>query len=101
MCKLFQNIRDAIQSPPGKFLLALAGGLAIGGLAYQAGRSKGRTSYGVRPLDTSSIRGEINRSQNQYFSDIADSTDRIGGILSDIAGAGLHDDGSTVAGTDE
>ena len=39
----WKRFREALQSPPGRFLCALLGTAAIGGMAYAAGRNKGRT----------------------------------------------------------
>ena len=40
---LWTRIKEALQSPPGRFLCTLLGSAAIGGVAYVADRSKGRT----------------------------------------------------------
>ena len=80
MCKVFERIRDAIQSPPGKFMLALAGGLAIGGLAYTAGRRSGgtgRTATGISKFDPGNTVDAINDIQRQQRQA---AEDRIAGI---------------------
>ncbi len=86
MCKIFQRIKDALQSPPGKFLLALAGGLAVGGLAYKAGKRNASTriTEGVRRTDVDATAGEINRIQRDNAESIAESFKVIDGILHDI-----------------
>lgn len=40
---LWTRIKEAMQSPPGRFLCTLLGTAAVGGVAYAAGRNKGRT----------------------------------------------------------
>ena len=84
--KLFERIKDALQSPPGKFLLALGGGLTLGCLAYKAGRKSGltRVTTGTHAFDSSDTRTEIDRIQHENTESLAESFRVIDGILDDI-----------------
>ena len=41
----WSRFREALQSPPGRFLCTLLGTAAVGGVAYAAGRKNGREKY--------------------------------------------------------
>lgn len=86
MGKIFERIKDALQSPPGKFMLALAGGLAVGCLAYKAGKGNATTriTEGVRRTDVDATAGEINRIQRENAESIEESFKVIDGILHDL-----------------
>lgn len=84
--ELFERIKDALQSPPGKFLLALGGGLALGCLAYKAGRKSGitRVATGTHAFDSSDTRTEIDRIQHENAESLAESFRVIDSIIADI-----------------
>lgn len=83
----FSRLRDALQSPPGKFIAALCGGFAIGGVAYQIGRKKGRSDTGRIPGIYGSIDGTgaehtadtLNDLQQRERKRIGDAIERIAG----------------------
>ena len=89
--KIWERIKDALQSPPGKFILALCGGFAVGSLAYKAISSKDRKRIAGRnsSINTDDTRDAINDIQRQQREDISDSIDSIEEIVADI-GRGIR-----------
>lgn len=85
--KLWEKIKAALQSPPGKFIAAFCGGIAVGSLAYKAASSKDRKRIaggGGSSIDTDDTRDTINSIQQQQREAIDDRISKIDGLLADI-----------------
>ena len=82
---LWERIRDAVQSPPGRFIAALLGAFAVGSVAYRAGRRE--RFRGAYRHDRGANSGGSAAERYLWDSLIA-KLERAGDIAGDIYGDG-------------
>lgn len=90
-----------MQSPPGKFIVALCGGLAVGGLAYQIGKKRGKSDTGRLPgiygsidgTGTDFTAGTINELQQRERERIEGAIERIAGGFNLLQESHTRDEG--------